>query len=115
MSAAAMHLTPVVLELGGKCPVIVDSGVNLQVISSTFPSATWNDGLLAPTALAFHLRATTFFLYFLKVTARRIIMGKWGCNNGQACVSPDYIITTKDYAPKLVGLLLYIRVQNLFL
>lgn len=25
MSAAAKHLTPVTLELGGKCPVIFDS------------------------------------------------------------------------------------------
>jgi len=40
----------------------------------------------------------------LKVTVRRIIVGKWGCNNGQACVSPDYILTTKEYAPKLVTL-----------
>ena len=31
MAAAAKHLTPVVLELGGKSPVIVDSGINLQV------------------------------------------------------------------------------------
>ncbi|XP_057974020.1 aldehyde dehydrogenase family 3 member H1-like isoform X2 [Malania oleifera] len=66
MAAAAKHLTPVVLELGGKSPVIVDSDINL------------------------------------KVATRRIISGKWGCNNGQACISPDYIITTKDYAPKLV-------------
>ncbi|XVF36941.1 hypothetical protein REPUB_Repub19eG0102100 [Reevesia pubescens] len=66
MAAAAKHLTPVVLELGGKTPVIVDSGINLQVAT------------------------------------RRIIAGKWGCNNGQACISPDYIITTKDYALKLV-------------
>ncbi|XVF64534.1 hypothetical protein PTKIN_Ptkin09bG0176600 [Pterospermum kingtungense] len=66
MAAAAKHLTPVVLELGGKSPVIVDSGINL------------------------------------KVATRRIISGKWGCNNGQACISPDYIITTKDYASKLV-------------
>ncbi|KAL8110280.1 aldehyde dehydrogenase family 3 member H1-like [Apium graveolens] len=66
MSAAAMHLTPVVLELGGKCPVIVDSDINL------------------------------------KVAVSRIIVGKWGCNNGQACIAPDYIITTKDFAPKLV-------------
>ncbi|KAF7816842.1 aldehyde dehydrogenase family 3 member H1 [Senna tora] len=36
------------------------------------------------------------------VATRRIIAGKWGCNNGQACISPDYIITTKDYAPKLM-------------
>ncbi|KDP32847.1 hypothetical protein JCGZ_12139 [Jatropha curcas] len=66
MAAAAKHLTPVHLELGGKCPVIVDEGINLQV------------------------------------TTRRIIAGKWGCNNGQACISPDYMITTKDYATKLV-------------
>ncbi|XWS21646.1 hypothetical protein CRYUN_Cryun30bG0072200 [Craigia yunnanensis] len=66
MAAAAKHLTPVVLELGGKSPVIVDSGINLQVAT------------------------------------RRTIAGKWGCNNGQACISPDYIITTNDYALKLV-------------
>ena len=31
MAAAAKHLTPVILELGGKCPAVVDSDVNLQV------------------------------------------------------------------------------------
>lgn len=35
MAAAAKHLTPVVLELGGKSPVIVDSAVNLEVKSSS--------------------------------------------------------------------------------
>ncbi|KAK0575961.1 hypothetical protein LWI29_009673 [Acer saccharum] len=69
MAAAAKHLTPVLLELGGKSPVVVDSGINLQV------------------------------------AVRRIIGGKWGCNNGQACISPDYIIITKDYAPNLVNTL----------
>ncbi|XP_010530214.1 PREDICTED: aldehyde dehydrogenase family 3 member H1 [Tarenaya hassleriana] len=69
MAAAAKHLTPVVLELGGKSPVVVDSGINLQV------------------------------------AVRRIIAGKWGCNNGQACISPDYILTTKDYAPKVIDVL----------
>uniref|UniRef100_A0A7N0TZ34 aldehyde dehydrogenase (NAD(+)) n=1 Tax=Kalanchoe fedtschenkoi TaxID=63787 RepID=A0A7N0TZ34_KALFE len=67
MAAAAKHLTPVVLELGGKCPAFVDSNVNLQV------------------------------------AARRIIAGKWGCNNGQTCVSIDYIVTTKEFAPELIG------------
>ncbi|GAB4862088.1 Aldehyde dehydrogenase 3 member H1, variant 2 [Ancistrocladus abbreviatus] len=69
MAAAAKHLTPVVLELGGKCPLIVDSDIDL------------------------------------KVAAKRMIVGKWGLNNGQACVSPDYIITSKDFAPKLVDAL----------
>nr|GEU74259.1 hypothetical protein [Tanacetum cinerariifolium] len=62
MAAAAKHLTPVVLELGGKCPVLVDSDIDLTV------------------------------------TARCIVSGKWGTNNGQACVAPDYIITTKSCA-----------------
>ncbi|KAL6870815.1 hypothetical protein ACP4OV_014663 [Aristida adscensionis] len=66
MTAAAKHLTPVALELGGKCPVIVDSDVDLHV------------------------------------TVKRIAVGKWGCNNGQACIAPDYIITTKSFAPKLL-------------
>ncbi|KAL0365894.1 UNVERIFIED_CONTAM: Aldehyde dehydrogenase [Sesamum radiatum] len=69
LAAAAKHLTPVVLELGGKCPVVVDANINL------------------------------------KVAARRIISGKWGCNSGQTCVSPDYVITTKEYASKLVDAL----------
>ncbi|XP_010539000.1 PREDICTED: aldehyde dehydrogenase family 3 member H1-like [Tarenaya hassleriana] len=69
MAAAAKHLTPVVLELGGKSPAVVDSGINLRV------------------------------------AVRRIIAGKWGCNNGQACVSPDYILTTKDHAPKVIDVL----------
>ncbi|KAK6132292.1 hypothetical protein DH2020_033992 [Rehmannia glutinosa] len=69
LTAAAKHLTPVVLELGGKCPVVVDSNIDL------------------------------------KVAARRIISGKWACNSGQTCVSPDYIVTTKEYALKLVDAL----------
>ncbi|XP_020107199.1 aldehyde dehydrogenase family 3 member H1-like [Ananas comosus] len=69
MAAAAKHLTPVVLELGGKSPVIVDCNVDL------------------------------------KVAVKRIAVGKWGCNNGQACIAPDYIITTKSFAPKLVDAL----------
>ncbi|CAN6476038.1 unnamed protein product [Victoria cruziana] len=66
MTAAAKHLTPVTLELGGKSPVVVDPSTEL------------------------------------KVTTRRIAGGKWGSNNGQACIAPDYVITTKSFAPKLI-------------
>ncbi|KAL6284823.1 hypothetical protein ACE6H2_015752 [Prunus campanulata] len=66
MAAAAKHLTPVILELGGKSPAVVHSDVDLQV------------------------------------AVRRIIAGKWALNNGQACIGVDYIITTKDFAPKLI-------------
>ncbi|CAN6457847.1 unnamed protein product [Victoria cruziana] len=66
LTAAAKHLTPVALELGGKSPVVVDPNTDL------------------------------------KITTDRIAWGKWSSNNGQACVSPDYVITTKSFAPKLV-------------
>jgi len=99
MTAAAKHLTPVVLELGGKSPVVVDSNNNLLV-------------LLLPKLSLFVFPITCYYLnlfqthsyvnMYLQVAARRIIAGKWGLNNGQACISPDYVITTKDYAPKLV-------------
>uniref|UniRef100_A0A2P2LRG0 Aldehyde dehydrogenase n=1 Tax=Rhizophora mucronata TaxID=61149 RepID=A0A2P2LRG0_RHIMU len=69
MIAAAKNLTPVVLELGGKCPAIIDSNINL------------------------------------KVAVRRIIGGKWQSNNGQACITVDYIITSIDFAPKLIDAL----------
>lgn len=38
MTAAAKHLTPVILELGGKCPVVFDSDVNLKVNGSSLSS-----------------------------------------------------------------------------
>ncbi|GFP89819.1 aldehyde dehydrogenase [Phtheirospermum japonicum] len=66
LAAAAKHLTPVVLELGGKCPLVVNSDIDLVV------------------------------------AARRIITGKWGSNSGQTCISPDYIVTTKEFASTLV-------------
>ncbi|WCJ37755.1 Aldehyde dehydrogenase [Euphorbia peplus] len=77
MSAAAKHLTPVILELGGKCPAVVDSNIDLQV------------------------------------AMRRIIAGKWQANNGQACIGVDYIITTKDFAPKLIDGLIK-EIENCF-
>lgn len=42
------------------------------------------------------------YLWEKKVSAKRIVIGKWGCNNGQTCIAPDYIITTKAFAPTLV-------------
>ena len=39
--AAAKHLTPVTLELGGKSPVIVDRDANLEVAASRVAGAGW--------------------------------------------------------------------------
>ncbi|KAG0558470.1 hypothetical protein KC19_10G030700 [Ceratodon purpureus] len=66
MGAAAKHLTPVTLELGGKCPLFIDDTVDFQVAS------------------------------------RRLLVGKFGSNNGQACIAPDYILVEEHLAPKLI-------------
>ncbi|MCO5568096.1 hypothetical protein L7F22_021792 [Adiantum nelumboides] len=42
MSAAAKHLTPVVLELGGKCPVLVDATADLDVTAKRLAFGKWN-------------------------------------------------------------------------
>jgi aldehyde dehydrogenase (NAD+) len=41
MAAAAKHLTPVVLELGGKCPAIVDSSANVAVAAHRIAQGRW--------------------------------------------------------------------------
>ncbi len=68
MRAAAEHLTPVTLELGGKSPCLVDKRADL------------------------------------KVTARRIVWGKW-MNAGQTCVAPDYVLVEKEHADDLLAAL----------
>ncbi|BFU45228.1 aldehyde dehydrogenase family protein [Krasilnikovia sp. MM14-A1004] len=67
LRAAAAHLTPVTLELGGKSPVWCD-----------------DDDLPA--------------------VARRLAWAKF-TNAGQTCVAPDYVLTTPDRVPALVGAL----------
>jgi len=66
MKAAAQHLTPVTLELGGKNPVIVDATANL------------------------------------KDTAQKLIWGKL-VNNGQSCVSPNYVLVHTKVKAKLIS------------
>ncbi|CAG7818931.1 unnamed protein product [Allacma fusca] len=59
MQAAAPHLTPVTLELGGKNPCYIDKSADF------------------------------------KIAAKRILWGK-SLNQGQVCISPDYIICPED-------------------
>ncbi|KAJ8764355.1 hypothetical protein K2173_006095 [Erythroxylum novogranatense] len=74
MSAASEHLTPVTLELGGKCPAILDLN------SITDPAD-------------------------MKTAAKRIVGGKWGACNGQACIAVDYVIVEEKSATILTDLL----------
>jgi acyl-CoA reductase-like NAD-dependent aldehyde dehydrogenase len=41
MAAAAKHLTPVILELGGKSPTVVDSNVNFEVLTKAIFGYTY--------------------------------------------------------------------------
>ncbi|KAG6408325.1 hypothetical protein SASPL_131330 [Salvia splendens] len=87
------HLTPVVLELGGKCPAVLDSNINLKHLLELTLKHAFDKKPKCCADLNSH------------VAARRIIAGKWGCNSGQACISPDYIITTKDFVSQLVNIM----------
>lgn len=60
MAAAAKHLTPCTLELGGKSPVIIGKGANLS-------------------------------------SAVTRLLGAKGINNGQLCVSPDYVLLHESH------------------
>ncbi|XP_024538901.1 aldehyde dehydrogenase family 3 member H1 isoform X2 [Selaginella moellendorffii] len=87
MAEAAKNLTPVTLELGGKSPVIVDSSSDLKVKFSSL----------------FRFCLGGFWLTFLfQVATRRIAVGKWGNNNGQACVSPDYVLVDSSCSTKFI-------------
>lgn len=51
MAAAAQHLASVTLELGGKCPVIIDAGVNLAEVAAKVAGARFfNAGQLCLSA-----------------------------------------------------------------
>lgn len=72
MAAAAKNLTPVTMELGGKCPAVVDTLASFEE---------------------------------QKVMVNRIVGGKWGPCNGQACIAIDYLLVEEKFAPVLIDLL----------
>lgn len=73
-AAAARHLTPVTLELGGKCPVLVFGGDEAG-------TARLKDSI--------------------DVVARRIAWGKH-LNAGQTCVAPDHVLVERRLHDPLV-------------
>lgn len=132
MAAAAKHLTPCTLELGGKSPCIVDSTPDLDVRRQLFrildlrfvfqrPGSLRS---IASGGLRFSVNGVLFFssqdvaevlsglivvlstivmCLILKVAAKRITWGKWASNNGQACIAPDYLLVEESVLPKLVS------------
>jgi aldehyde dehydrogenase (NAD+) len=71
MTAAAKHLTPVTLELGGKSPVIVDESANLKVAARRVAWGKWlNAGqtCIAPDYALVHERVRDAFVDELATT-----------------------------------------------
>ncbi|KAB1227668.1 Aldehyde dehydrogenase family 3 member F1 [Morella rubra] len=96
MSAAAKHLTPVTLELGGKCPVVVDSLPSSWEAKANF---NLNNDVMVICLFDFFPTANQ------KVAVKRVLVGKFGACAGQACIAVDYVLAEKNFAPTLVELM----------
>lgn len=86
MSAAAKHLTPVTLELGGKSPCIVHHDANLDIAVKRICSGKFTNAgqvCIAPDYVLVHKEVKEAFLEKLK---QRIIV----CFGEDASASPDY-------------------------
>ncbi|MGD1903700.1 MAG: aldehyde dehydrogenase [Geitlerinemataceae cyanobacterium] len=102
MAAAAKHLTPVTLELGGKSPCIVDRTAKLDIIAKRIAWGKWlNNGqtCIAPDYILVDRAVKDALLDRLKAIVREF----YGDNAQQ---SPDYgrIVNTAQF-DRLVGLL----------
>ena len=75
MQAAAKHLTPVVLELGGKSPCIVDKGANVKIAAQRIAwGKTLNAGqtCIAPDYLLIHHSLQEQFIDEFKLAVERL-------------------------------------------
>lgn len=77
--AAAKHLTPLTLELGGKSPVLLCPSLSSSSGDPTSP---------------------------LSLAAKRILWGKIN-NSGQICVAPDYVLVPRSILPDFIVALKY--------
>ncbi|KAG5182138.1 Aldehyde/histidinol dehydrogenase [Tribonema minus] len=92
-AAAAKHLTPTLLELGG----IVVSGVERVVAAAAAAKH------LTPTLLELEGKCPVYVHRSanVRVAARRIMWGKF-MNCGQICIAPDYVMADREIVPKLL-------------
>ncbi len=102
MTAAAKHLTPVTLELGGKSPVIIDSEVDIAVAARRIVWGKYSNAgqtCVAPDYLLVHERVHDELLAALKSTITEFF-------GSDAKTSDDYgRIINERHHKRLVGLL----------
>lgn len=105
MAAAARHLTPVTLELGGKSPAIVDGTADIERAAERI---LWGKCLnagqtcVAPDYLLIQEGRLEAFL----AAARRVIEARYGANAAARRASPDFCrLVSEAHQRRLVGLL----------
>lgn len=102
MKAAAEHLTPVTLELGGKSPVIVDESANLEIAAKRIAwGKFFNTGqtCIAPDYVLVHEKVHDQLVHLLKETIRSFY-GEDPKSN------PDWTrIINQTHFSRLVGLI----------
>jgi aldehyde dehydrogenase (NAD+) len=102
MTAAAKHLTPVTLELGGKSPVIIDEDVDMAVAARRIVWGKYSNAgqtCVAPDYLLVHERVHDEFLGVLKATITEFF-------GSDPKTSKDYgRIINERHHKRLVGLL----------
>jgi len=102
MTAAAKNLTPVILELGGKCPAIVHSSANLAVSARRIAHGRWMNAGQTCTGVDHVLVFADVkdeFLALLKKTVTEFY-------GEDASQSPDYArIVNERHHARLVGLI----------
>ncbi|MFS4460198.1 aldehyde dehydrogenase family protein [Bdellovibrio sp. HCB2-146] len=104
MEAAAKHLTPVTLELGGKSPTIVDKSADLEVAAEKLAWAKClNAGqtCVAPDYLFVHQDIQAKFSNLLQEKIKAALH----LNSGELQSSPDYArMISRHHTDRLIGL-----------
>lgn len=105
MSAASKFLTPVSLELGGKCPAIFDDLSTNDLHSSPSLSAPLNGTKSTQNSNSSPSSSIGSFgsNSFTKTAIKRLLMGKF-LNVGQTCVAPDFCLIPKSFEKEFIQL-----------
>lgn len=86
MRAAAEHLTPVTLELGGKCPCIVDSNTDLSVTAARIVWSKWMNAGQTCVAPDYVIVEKSFLAAFTEALRQKVTE----FYSADASQSPDY-------------------------